>query len=384
MKKTQQQPWRKSEETGDSLCLRTGSLRAVLLAALAVLAVPAPAAERVVHLYAWAEYVGTDTLKKFESETGIKVQYDTFDSADVLETKMLTGGSGYDVVVPSIAMLDRLIQAKALQPTGLKQMPHAGDFDPQLIAQLSTVDPGNYFAVPYTWGTTGLAFNRQAVEQRIPNPPVNSLDLLFKPEYASKLKDCGISIIDSPQEVISIALHYLGKPAFSKDPADLQAAEKLLSRLRPSVRYISTGTQSTDLANGNLCLALTYSGDAVLAKSQSIAAHKPFTIDYSIPREGTLTWVDSLAIPADAPHPQEAKAFIEFITRPASMVDLTSSLFYANSNMAATPLLDAAITGDPAIYPPASIRKELFGEQPLPLRALRERTRAWTAFRNQQ
>lgn len=362
---------------------RVGRMRAVLMLVLATLAAPALAVERVVNIYAWAEYVAPETLKKFEAATGIKVQYDTFDSADVLETKMLTGGSGYDVVFPSIAMLDRLIQAKALQPTGMQQMSTVGELDPQLLAQLRAVDPGNYFAVPYTWGTTGLAFNRTEIAKRIPNPPLNSLDLLFKPEYASQLKDCGISIIDAPQEVISIALHYLGKPTTSKQPADLRAVQALLSAVRPSIRSIATGTQSSDLANGELCLALTYSGDAVLAQSLAVAAQKAVTLEYASPEEGTLTWVDTLAIPVDAPHPSEAKAFIEFITRSESMAELTSSFFFANANLAAVPLLAADIAADPAIYPPENVRSRLFGEQPLPLRALRERTRIWANFRNQ-
>ncbi len=374
---------RSNSLSGRIISTGVDSLRTLLLMVLVLLAGPALATERVVQVYAWAEYIGPETLKKFEAETGIKVQYDTFDSADVLETKLLTGRSGYDVVVPSIAMLDRLIQAKALQTTSLQQMPHIDDLDPQLLAQLTAVDPGNHFAVPYTWGTVGLAFNRQDVDKRIANPPLNSLDLLFKADYASQLKDCGISLIDAPQEVISIALHYLGKPPFSKNPADLRAVQELFVKLRPAVRSISTGTQSTDLANGDLCMALTYSGDAVLAKSQAMAANKPFSIEYSAPREGTLTWVDTLAIPADAPHPQAAKAFIEFITRPESMAELTSSFFFANANLATIALLEANIAADPAIYPPENVRDRLFGEQPLPLRTLRERTRVWTNFRNQ-
>jgi putrescine transport system substrate-binding protein len=388
MKYKHQQPWQTPYVRPRSVSWRTvgaavGSLRAVLLMVLAMLAGPTLAAERVVRIYAWAEYVGPETLKKFEAESGIKVQYDTFDSADMLETKLLTGGSGYDVVFPGIAMLDRLIQAKALQPTEMRRMPNLADFDPQLMSQLRTVDPGNYFAVPYTWGTTGLAFNRQAIDERIANPPLNSLDLLFKPEYASQLKDCGISLIDAPQEVISIAMHYLGKPPFSKSPENLRAVQGLFATLRPSVRDISTGTQSSALANGELCLALTYNGDAVQAKSQVMATNKPFSIEYSVPQEGTLTWVDTLAIPVDAPHPQEAKAFIAFITRPESMAELTSSFFFANANLAAVALLESSITADPAIYPPENVRNTLFGEQPLPLRALRERTRAWANFRNQ-
>lgn len=369
--------WRR---LGAGACL----LRALSLAMLSSLAGQAMATEQVVRLYAWAEYVGPETLKKFEAESGIKVQYDTFESAEVLETKMLTGKSGYDVVVPGVAMLDRLIRAKALQPVDLTQMPDHANFDPQLLAQLRAVDPDNRFAVPYTWGTVGLAFNRQEVEKRIPAPPLDSLDLLFNPEYASRLKSCGISIVDSPQEVMSLTLNYLGKRPYSQAAADLQAAKDMLATLRPSVRSITTGTQMTDLANGNLCLALTYSGDAVLANSQAMAANKPFTIEYRVPREGTLTWIDTLAIPADAPHPKEAKAFIEFITRPQSMAELTSTMFFANANLAAAGLLDASITHNAAIYPSQGARHALFGEQHLPLRALRERTRAWTTFRNQQ
>jgi putrescine transport system substrate-binding protein len=359
-------------------------MRAVFALMLIALALPASAAERVVQFYGWAEYVGVKTLKAFEAETGIKVQYDTFDSADVLETKLLTGHSGYDVVVPSIAMLDRLLQAKALQPSGIQQTRRLGELDPVLLSQLTVVDQGNLYAVPYTWGTTGLAINRKEIEKRIPDAPLNSLELLFKPEYASKLKECGISIVDAPQEVISMALHYLGKSPYSKDRVDLKAVQALLTQLHPSVRYIATGTQSSDLANGDTCLALTYSGDAVLARMMAENAKKPFDIDYVIPREGTLNWIDSLAIPADAPHPEEARAFIEFLTRPESLADLTNSLYYANASTAATRLIDQSIAENGGIYPTAAVRNTLFGEEPMAAQLMRERTRIWSTFRSQR
>lgn len=359
------------------------AMKPALLPVLIVLATPLHAEEKILNLYGWADYVGPQTLKAFETETGIRVHYDTFDTADVLESKLLTGHSGYDVVVPSSALLGRAIQAKALQPINLEQMSGHERLDNQILASLQGADPGNRYALPYTWGTLGLALNRQAVEQRIPNAPLDSYDLLFKPEYASKLKDCGIAVIDSPQEVLSVALHYLGRAPYSQAPEDLRDAGKLLAELQPNLRYIGFGTQSSDLANGNLCLALTYNGDAVTAQTQAEAAKKPFEILYRIPPEGTLMWVDTLAVPIDAPHPEAARAFIQYMLRPQSMAELTNAMYFANANQAATPLLDSAVSGNPAVYPPQPERASLFGEQLLSKRLLRERTRLWASFRTQ-
>lgn len=340
-------------------------------------------AARTVNVYGWAGYVAPETLTRFEQQTGIRVNYDSFDSADVLEAKLLTGHSGYDVVVPGVAMLDRLIHAKALQATGMQRYKTANQYDPQLLGQLEQVDPGNLYAVPYAWGTTGLAYNQEAVEKRIPGAPLNSFDLLFKPEYASKLKDCGIAIIDSPQEVMSIALHYLGKNPYSQHSSDYEDAKRLLEQLRPNLRYIAFGKQSNDLANGDLCLALSYNGDAMVAKGQAKAAAKPFTIGYQVPREGTLAWIDTLAIPADAPHVEEAKAFIEFVTDAESMAEMTNSLYYANANRASLDRVVPELRDDETLFPSAERRQSLFSEEPLPARTLRERTRVWTSFRTQ-
>ncbi|MEN0106430.1 MAG: extracellular solute-binding protein, partial [Pseudomonas sp.] len=287
------------------------------------------------------------------------------------------------VVIPGIAMLDRLIRAKALQPSQMLGYQQASEYDPQLLKQLAAVDPGNRYAVPYAWGTTGLAFNRTAIEKRLANPPLDSFDLLFKPEYASQLKDCGIAIIDSPQEVLSIALHTLGKNPYGASASDLAEAGQLLNTLRPNLRYIAFGKQTSDLANGDLCLALTYNGDALTANAQANDAGKPYSIEYRIPREGTLAWVDTLAIPADAPHPDEAKTLIAFLTNATAMAELTNTIYYANANQASATLISPELRNNATLFPPAAARATLFGEEPLSGKTIRERTRLWASFRSQ-
>lgn len=355
-----------------------------LPALLLTVSIAVQAEEKTLNLYSWADYVAPETLQRFEKETGIHVRYDTFDTSEVLETKLLTGGSGYDVVVPSSSVLARGLAAGAL-----KEIPHEGlkgyaNLDPDLLEKLAAVDPGNRYGVPYTWGTLGLGMNVEAVKQRLPDAPLNSLDLLFKPEYASKLKDCGIAILDSPQEVIGLALHYLGKDPYSTDKTDLAAAEALLQKLQPSVLYVATGRQINDLANGSVCLALTYNGDASMAADQARKANKPFEVAYRIPREGTLVWQDNLAIPKDAPHPEAARTFIEFMLRPESVAALTNTLFFATANQAATPLVDEAVRNDPDIYPKPEVRERLYADRSMSLKDMRQRTRLWTTFRSRQ
>lgn len=358
--------------------------RCALSTLLVVMAVSAQAEEKVLNLYSWADYVAPQALQRFEQETGIKVRYDTFDAPEVLETKLLTGGSGYDVVVPSSSVLARGLAAGALKEIHLDSLKGHANLDPDLLGKLAAVDPGNRFGVPYTWGTLGLGMNVEAVEQRLPGVALNSLDLLFKPEYASKLQDCGIAIIDSPQEVIGLALHYLGKDPYSTDKQDLSAAQGLLQQLQPSVRYVASGRQINDLANGSICLALAYNGDASMAADQARKANKPYEVAYRIPSQGTVVWQDNLAIPKDAPHPEAAQAFIEFMLRPESVAALTNSLFFASANLAATPLVDVAVRNDPDIYPPTAVRDLLYADRSMSLKDMRQRTRLWTTFRSRQ
>jgi putrescine transport system substrate-binding protein len=358
-------------------------MRQLILPLLLCSAFAVQAEDKALNLYSWSAYIPEQALQRFKDETGIRVKYDIFDSAEALDSKLLTGGSGYDVVFPASSGLARAIQAGAVQPVERSRLSNLGNLDGELLAKLAAADPGNQYGVPYTWGTVGLGYNREALEQRLPGVPRNSLDLLFKPEYASRLKDCGIAVIDSPQEVISIALHYLGKDPYSSDKADLAAVQLLLAGLQPSLRYVGSGRHIDDLAKGEICLALTYNGDAFMAADNAREAGQSFSVEYRVPVEGTLIWFDTMAIPADAPHPQAAHAFIDFMLRPEAIAELTNSVFFANANQAATALVDEAIAGDPDIYPPAEVRARLFSEQLIPLRQQRERTRIWTTFRSQ-
>lgn len=358
-------------------------MRQALVSLLLCCTFVAQAEEKVLNLYSWSAYIPEQALQRFKAETGIRVKYDIFDSAEALDSKLLTGGSGYDVVFPASSSLARAIQAKAVQPLDRTQLHNLHNLDDELLGKLASADPGNQYGVPYTWGTVGLGYNKQAVEQRLPGIPTNSLDLLFKREYASKLKDCGIAVIDSPQEVISIVLNYLGKDPYSSARADLDAVAQLLSQLQPNLRYVGAGRHINDLAKGEICLALTYNGDAYMAAANALDAKQPFEVQYRIPHEGTLLWFDSMAIPADAPHPKAAHAFIDFMLRPEAIAELTNSVFFANANAASTALVDPDVSGDPDIYPPAEVRARLFSEQLLPLRQQRERTRIWSSFRSQ-
>ncbi len=347
------------------------------------LGLTAQAAEQQVNIYSWSAYLPDQALQRFKDETGIAVKYDIFDSAEALDSKLLTGASGYDVVFPAASGLARAIKAKAVQPIEHTQLHNFANLDPEMLGKLASADPGNQYGVPYTWGTVGLGINKQAVAKRIPNAPLNSLDLLFKPEYASKLKDCGIAMLDSPQEVISVALNYLGHKPYSTDAAELKQVQQLLATLQPNVRYVATGRHINDLAKGEVCLALTYNGDAAQAAARAVETQQAFEVIYRIPREGTLLWFDTMAIPVDAPHPQQARTFIDFMLRPESIAELTNSVFFANANSKATALVDPAVSGDPDIYPTQEVRARLFGEELLPLRAQRDRTRIWTTFRTQ-
>ncbi|MBF7731535.1 extracellular solute-binding protein [Pseudomonas sp. N040] len=350
---------------------------------LSCLCLPALAEDKLLNIYSWSSYIPEKGLQQFKDETGIAVKYDMFDSAEALDSKLLTGGSGYDVVFPASSGLARAIKAQAVQEVPHDSLPNYANLDPELLAKLAASDPGNRYGVPYTWGTVGLGLNLQALQQRLPNVPLNSLDLLFKPEYASRLKDCGIAVLDSPQEVISLALNYLGHDPYSHQASDLKDVQQLLATLQPNVRYVGTGRHIDDLAKGEICLALTYNGDAGMAAAQAAENQQPFEVVYRIPREGTLIWFDVMAIPVDAPHPAAARSFIDFMLRPEVIAELTNSIYFANANQAADALIDPAIKGDPDIYPPREVRAKLFSEQLLSLKQQRERTRIWTSFRSQ-
>lgn len=355
--------------------------RILVIASLAAASVTTVAAQEKLFVYNFSDYFAGNTIADFIARTSIDTRVDFFDSLEVLETRLLSGGSGFDVTFPSATVGERLILSGALQPIDKAALANYGNLDPGLLELLRQHDPGNQYLVPYTWLTTGIAYNRAMIEERLPDAPINSLDMFFKPEIAAKFADCGIGIVDAPNEVIPIALNYLGLDPYSTEAADMEKAEALLLGLRPHIRHMQSGQLVADMASGQLCLALMWSGDAGIAAARAEEASTGHDVVYAIPQEGTIISFDTMAIPADAPDPQQALKFIDYILEPQVIADISNAVFYANANAAATALVDPAITSDPSIYPPDAVRKKLFIDRSLPPRENRERTRVWTTFR---
>jgi len=354
---------------------------AALAATLVLVAHSALADEAVVNVYNWYDYIGTTTVADFEAETGIAVRYDTFDSNEILEAKLMTGGSGYDVTVPASNFLARQVAAGVFLPLDRSLLPHYGNLDPELLARLGDSDPGNLYAVPYTWGTTGIAYNVGNVAARLGAQAADTFALIFDPETAAKLADCGIAIVDSPAEVTAAALAYLGRDPNSETDEDLAAAMDVLDAIRPYVRHFKSGQIINDLASGEICVALAYSGDAAIAAVRAEEAGGDVEVAFAIPREGAQVFFDVLAIPVDAPHPEAAHAFVDYMLRPEVIAGVTNTVFFANANAAAGDFVDPAVLADASIYPPQAVRERLFAVKPHDIRYDRKLTRAWTSFR---
>lgn len=355
------------------LCL--ASLLAVAAAAAPVLAQD----NKTVHIYNWSDYIAEDTIAKFEAATGIKVVYDVYDSNETLEAKLLAGNSGYDVVVPTSTFLQRQIGAGVYQELDKSKLPNLKNMNPELMKAAAANDPDNAHSAIYMWGTIGIGYNKAKIEERLgADAPVDSWALLFDPKYAEKLKDCGITLLDSPTEAFPAALAYLGLDPLSKNPDDLAKAAEVLTGIRPYIRYFHSSQYISDLANGEVCVSLGYSGDVFQAAARADEAGKGVEIKYSVPKEGAQQWFDMMAIPADAPNPEAALAWINFIMDPQITADITNYVWYANANEASMPLVDAEIRDDPAIFPSAEVRAKLFPGQVYDARTDRLMTRLWT------
>ncbi|MET1079852.1 MAG: polyamine ABC transporter substrate-binding protein [Pseudomonas sp.] len=339
--------------------------------------------DKVLHVYNWSDYIAPDTLEKFTQETGIKVVYDVFDSNETLEAKLLAGKSGYDIVVPSNNFLAKQIKAKVYQPLDKSKLPNWQNLNKNLLKTVEVSDPGNQYAFPYMWGSIGIGYNVAKIKEVLgDNAPVDSWDLLFKPENAEKLKACGISFLDSPTEILPIALHYLGYKTDSQDSKELKAAEELFLKIRPSVTYFHSSKYISDLANGNICVAVGYSGDMYQAKSRAEEAKAGVQVGYQIPKEGAGTFFDMVAIPADAANVEGAHAFMNFLMRPEIMASITNEVQFPNGNAAATPLVDEAIRTDPGIYPSDAVMAKLYALTDLPPGVQRTMTRSWTKIKS--
>ena len=341
--------------------VRSFSLVALMSAFAASAALAEAAAVRV---YNWSDYIDPKILTDFEAETGIRVVYETFDSNRTLEAALLAGNSGHDVVVPSGAFLARQVRAGLFRPLDSARLSNIGNMDPAIMARVRRWDPENRHAVPYMWGTTGIGLNRDMIAARDPEAPVRSWRILFDPATVARFADCGVWLLDEPDEVIPAVLHYLGEDPNSRDTDVIAKAKPVLKAIRPHIRRFHNSAQIEALANGEICLAMGWSGDMLQARAR--ADGKDVRIDYAIPEEGALMWFDMLAIPADAPHPGNAHRFIDYLMRPEVIARASNHVFYANANAAAADHVDRSLASDPAVYPPPPVRAKLYVTGPWP------------------
>lgn len=339
--------------------------------------------DKTVHVYNWSDYIGSQTLARFTEETGIQVVYDVFDSNEVLEAKLLAGHSGYDVVVPSNPFLARQIKAGVFRKLDREQLDNWSSLDQDLLHSLASSDPGNQYGVPYMWGTVGIGYDLDKVTAILgENPPVDSWALVFNPQYMEKLQACGVSFLDSATEILPAALNYLGFAPDSVQPQELQEATVLLQKVRPFIRYFHSSKYISDLANGDVCVAVGYSGDIYQAQARAAEAGSSRHIGYSVPIQGAGMFFDMLAIPADARNVAEAHVLINYLMRPEVIAEITNEVRFPNANAQATPLVDEAIRTDPGIYPNAAMLEKLYTFPDLPARAQRRLTRSWMAIKS--
>ena len=360
--------------------------RTVLLATAATVAAGAVAAQdNVVNVYNWSDYIAEDTIEKFEAATGIKVTYDVFDSNEVLEAKMLTGSSGYDVVVPTSDFLQRQVAAGAYQPLDKSKLPNLANMDADLMAGAAVYDADNEYATIYMWGTTGIGYNYGAIAERLGEDyEVSSWDLVFNPEIVSKLADCGVTMLDAPTEILPAAMNYLGLDPRSTDKADMEAGAALLETVRPYIRYFHSSQYINDLANGDICVSVGWSGDVFQALYRAEEVENGVEIGYVIPDEGALQWFDMMAIPVDAPHADNAHTFINFIMDAQITADITNYVWYANGNAASMPMVDEEIKSDPGIFPTEAASAKLWSSKVYDARTDRTVSRLWTKVKTGQ
>ncbi|MBF0643800.1 polyamine ABC transporter substrate-binding protein [Pseudomonas protegens] len=365
----------KSLHTALSRLATACTLGALALAA-SVTAQAAP--ERTVNIFNWSEYIAPNIIKDFQAQSGIKVKYDIFESNEVLEAKLLTGNSGYDVVVPSSGFVSKQISAGAFQPLDRGQLPNWKNLDPAVMKLLEQSDPGNRYVIPYMWGTNLIGYNRDKVQELLgSDAPVNSWDLVFKEENLKKLSQCGVTFLDSPTEMLPLALHYLGLDPNSQNPEDYRKAEAMLLKLRPYVRYFHSAKWMGDIANGNICVAVGYSGGFLQAANRANEAKNGVHIEMRIPKEGTLVWIDTVAIPAGAKHVDTAHAFLNYLMEPKVIASISNYVGYPNGVTDSKPFIQQSLLDNPDLFPSAETMTRLYPLAPLPAKAERTRTRTW-------
>jgi putrescine transport system substrate-binding protein len=336
--------------------------------------------EKILNLYIWNDYLAPDTVAGFEKETGIEVSVSNYGSNEELDSKLAPGNAGYDVVVPSASSYERQIRSGYYQKLDKARIPNLSNMDPEIQQRLAMHDPNNDYAVLHMWGTTGIGYNVDKVKAAAPDAPVGSWKLVFDPAVARKLQKCGIAVLDSATEMFSMALNAIGKDPNSQVAADIEEASAALAKVRPSIRYIDTQRMISDLANGEICVAIGYSGDILQARDRADENGTGQTIEYYIPKEGSIIWFDSFLIPKDAPHPNNAHAFINYMMKPEVIAGVTNTVKYANGNKAATQLVNEDVAEDPGVYPPAEVKSKLVPDLADTEETTRLMTRLWTKF----
>jgi putrescine transport system substrate-binding protein len=339
--------------------------------------------EKVLNIYNWSDYIAEDTIKNFEKETGIKVRYDTFDNNEILHAKLVAGKTGYDIVVPSSNWGRMQIDGGVLRPLDKSKIPNLANLDPALQAQIAKLDPENKHLVVWLWGFTTLGINVDKVKAALGNLPMpeNAWDLVFDPKYISKLKSCGVSFLDAPSEILPPALQYIGKPAYSKVSSDYQEAGRLLQSIRPYVTLFSSSGYINDLANGSLCMSLGFSGDMNIARQRAIDGKTGNNIVALVPKTTATLFFDTMAIPVDAPHPNNAHAFINYILRPEVHASLSNKVFYANPNAAATKFVVKSVAENKTIYLSDEDKKKMTVPEAQSADIRRTMTRVYTKFK---
>ena len=360
--------------------LRKKWLSGVVASLIMAASVTASADEKTLHIYNWSDYIAPTTVPDFQKETGIKVVYDVFDSNEVLEGKLMAGSTGFDLVVPSASFLERQLAAGVFQPLDKSKLPNYKNMDPELLKMVAQHDPGNKYAIPYLWATTGIGYNVDKVKAVLgKDAPVDSWDLVLKPENLEKLKSCGVSFLDAPAEIYATVLNYLHLDPNSTKASDYTgAANDLLLKLRPNIRYFHSSQYINDLANGDICVAIGWAGDVMQAGNRAKEAKNGVNVAYSIPKEGALAFFDVFAIPADAKNLDEAYQFLNYLMEPKVIAQISNTVYYASGNKAATPLVNEDVRNNPGIYPPADVQAKLFTLKVQDPKIDRVITRSWT------
>lgn len=338
--------------------------------------------EKVVNVSFWYQYLSDENIASFAKESGIKIVYDSFNAVEMLTTKVLTGNSNYDVVMPSAALVGQYVQAGAIQKLDKSKIPNLKDIDPALMEFLAPQDPTHDYAVPYAYGSTGILYDREKIKARMGDAPVDSWDMVFKPAIAQKFADCGIVFSDTPDQMTAIALNYLGLDPFTKNPEDFKKAEDLLLSVRPFVRHFNTDAIQQEMISGDVCLAVTWTGTAVYVQDALKASKTDRTLDFTIPKEGSDIFFDVMTVPVDAPHPEYAFELINFLISAKAAANFSNTYQFPSGVMSAKALLNNGVAENPNIYLPVDVIARLWPDQPRGPEEMRRVVRSWTRFKS--